>query len=247
MASSTPEGKTWLVAGASGIVGGGIVKVLLLADNAARVIVVARDRERLRRLFDAVSPAAASRIVVVIGHLDSEQRAQELRDAVVAAAGAHGIDHIVASLGSAWFKGPLTQQPLSELTTLIDNSVLPHFLFAKYFAPLVKDRAGATYTFITGGAADKCFYPDMSLLTVRNAAVCGIVSALMSEYEHAAVRINEVRIYMHIVHHENESSDQGRYSAHRIGHIIRRVAANAGLRQEILRLMAPKDFDALAQ
>jgi len=65
----------------------------------------------------------------------------------------------------------------------LHNLLTPHFVAAKTFLPLVADREGSTYTFITGVSGERVIVPGSGLLTVAIAGLFSLIKVLQGEWK----------------------------------------------------------------
>jgi len=66
---------------------------------------------------------------------------------------------------------------------VLHNLLTPHFVAAKTFLPLVADREGSTYTFITGVSGERVIAPGTGLLTVAIAGLFSLIKVLQGEWK----------------------------------------------------------------
>lgn len=86
--------------------------------------------------------------------------------------------------------GTMTGLELDDTRRVLEERVLSQVLLAKTLLPLVDD----TYTIVTGRLGECCTWDKTALLTVANAALYGVVSALQEEYASGRPRVIELRI-----------------------------------------------------
>lgn len=113
------------------------------------------------------------------------------------------VDHLVSSIGAAWFKGPLSQQSTTEFNKVIADLATSHFILGKAFLPWMAKQEGSTYTIITGAAGEGLLDPQSSLMTVGAATLFGISMAFRREFEHDPLLVNEYRIAVRVVKPED--------------------------------------------
>eukprot|EP00731_Ephydatia_muelleri_P036853 Em0338g4a len=170
--------KTVLVFGGSGTVGQGVIRVLL--ENACRVVAVFRSVESEEKAKRRLGNPPENALITVIGALDSEEDAAMLK-ANVCKAGE--ITDVVASIGGWWQKGPVLEQSLDEYNKVHKDGLQSHFIAAKTFLPLIADKEGTSYTFIT--------VPNAGFITMFAGALMKLVSVVQAEYHTKPVRVNE--------------------------------------------------------
>ncbi|GAB4821734.1 hypothetical protein N2152v2_008780 [Parachlorella kessleri] len=200
---SAPErsrliGKLCVVGGASGIVGSGICRQLLM--EGAKVVALLRREEQREGLLKECQGAAVDRLFpVVVADVSKEDQcaafvAQVLKE--------HGeIDHAVSCFGAWWQGGVLTQQSYDEFSRVIANFAGSHFTFAKCVLPAMRKAESSSVLFITGGVGKRVLSADSGLATVGGAALYGVVRAAQAQYAGMPPRINEMRIYALVTRH----------------------------------------------
>eukprot|EP00731_Ephydatia_muelleri_P024569 Em0016g840a len=177
--------KTVLVFGGSGTVGQGVIRVLL--ENACRVVAVFRSADSVEKAKRRLGNPPENALITVIGALDSEEDAAMLK-ANVCKAGE--ITDVVSSIGAWWQKGPVLEQSLDEYNKVHQDMLRSHFMAAKTFLPLIADKEGTSYTFITGAAGNKVF-PNAGFVTLFVGALTKLVSVVQAEYHTKPIRVNE--------------------------------------------------------
>jgi 3-oxoacyl-[acyl-carrier protein] reductase len=179
------EGKVAVVAGGAGGIGGGIVAAMLAAG--ATVVVPSRGEGRLAALRERVGEAAGDRLVTVVGDVGTPDGVDQVRDAVLRRAGA--VDAVVAAVGG-WWQGPVVwETPVEEFDRVLAANLRPHFLLARAMLPVMVDRDGASYTMISGDAAERPV-PRSGLASVASAAQLMLMRTIAAEARSHAVRVN---------------------------------------------------------
>ncbi len=129
-------------------------------------------------------------------NISNEIQCLKLRDQILTKAGR--IDHVVASIGSFWNKGKLSDQSVDEFRKVMDDAVTSHFIVYKTFSKILSKQQ-SSYTFITGGLGEACFLPDSCLVTVGASGLYGVYQAALAEHKNnKTFSVNEVRYYMWI-------------------------------------------------
>eukprot|EP00731_Ephydatia_muelleri_P038483 Em0777g3a len=100
------------------------------------------------------------------------------------------ITDVVSSIGAWWQKGPVLEQSLDEYNKVHQDMLRSHFMAAKTFLPLIADKEGTSYTFITGAAGNKVF-PNAGFVTLFVGALTKLVSVVQAEYHTKPIRVNE--------------------------------------------------------
>ncbi|PSC75546.1 peroxisomal trans-2-enoyl-reductase-like [Micractinium conductrix] len=200
-------GRLAVVGGASGIVGSGISRQLLM--EGAKVVALLRREDQKAGLLRECQGAPVENLfpVVVEDVSKEEQVAAFVRDVVAA----HGpIDHAVSCFGAWWSGGVLTEQSYDEFSQVIANFAGSHFVFSKYVLPQMSQSPTSSFLYITGGVGKRVLSADSGLATVGGAALYGVVRAAQAQYQGAAPRINEMRIYALVTRH----GETPRYDSH---------------------------------
>ena len=174
-----------VVFGATGNVGFGAATAFL--DSGAQVLAPTRSEAGAERLNAAFSNPA---LQPVVGDISDPSGAEALRDEI---AERGPIDHVVASLGPWWQKGPLAGQAPGEWQHVRRMLVDGHVHAAATLLPLLRERPGASYTVVTGMGAHH-LVPDTSLLFVACGAVLSLAKWLRAEMSEGPVRVNELLI-----------------------------------------------------
>ena len=179
------------VAGGCGTVGSAVVKELL--SLGAIVWVSSRNQSRLDELNDSIPLNWRSNLRLHQASVSNENECLELKNAIFKKDSK--INHVVASLGSWWNKGCLSEQSVDEFEKVFVENTKIHFLVYKTFAKCLNDQPNSTYTFISGALGEGCeTMPETSLLSVSAAALFGLYLAAYSEYLHSPnLNVNEVR------------------------------------------------------
>lgn len=174
-----------VVHGATGNVGHGVASALL----AAGATVIAPTRSAARA--DALARTFPDQpLVPVVGDISSIDGATALAETIAE----HGpIDHVVASLGPWWQGGAVADQDPAEWARVRAMLLDGHVNAAMLLLPMLRDRAGASYTIITGMGAHQPM-PGTSLLFVATGGVLSLSKVLRAEYAEGPVRVNEVLI-----------------------------------------------------
>jgi 3-oxoacyl-[acyl-carrier protein] reductase len=183
-------GKVALVTGGSGVVGSGIIRAFLAAG--ATVVAPLRG-DPANTLLPELEGIDTSKLHVVKADVSDPKQVAILAQDMKQKYGT--LDHVVASVGGWWQKGPLLQQSVEELEENLRVRVVSHFCLAKYLIPVLKQGAESSYTFITGAGGEKVMMLDASMVTACNAAQYGITMCAMAEFaDKSGPRVLEDRI-----------------------------------------------------
>jgi NAD(P)-dependent dehydrogenase (short-subunit alcohol dehydrogenase family) len=142
------EGKVILVAGGTGAVGEGIVKVL--AESGATVLVPSRSEDKALDALGYVEQPFRKNVFYLFGDISTEDDAEKMRDVVEAHYGQ--LDGMVSSLGGWWQGQSLTDISKEHWQNWMDSLLTSQFVASKTFMPVVKP--GGYYTFIAGISAE---------------------------------------------------------------------------------------------
>lgn len=176
-----------VVLGVTGNVGWGAARAFL--GQGARVVAVTRDAERAREL--PAQLGAPARVTALVGDLSSPEGARMVAEEVVARHG--GYDHVFASMGPWWQKGPIVEQSGEEYRRVMAANLDCQVFAAQALLPPIRGRAGASYTIITGQGGHATI-PGTGLLVIAVSGVFGLSRVLRAEHAGDRVRVNELLI-----------------------------------------------------
>eukprot|EP00850_Spirogloea_muscicola_P011987 SM000076S21808 [mRNA] locus=s76:349462:359701:+ [translate_table: standard] len=183
------RGQVALVAGGTGTVGSGIVRSFLA--GGATVVVPSRNAQRLDTLRSECGETEDLHLVKV--DVSSEEGAQYILKYIDGNLDGQ-LDHVVTSLGSGVWNTPVVgDKPLSFLSEAISDCCGSHYVVATKFLPRLQDRAGSSFTFISGSLGGS-FMDGAGFTTIGAAALWGLSIAVRGEMRDKAVRVNEFRI-----------------------------------------------------
>lgn len=173
-----------VVTGATGNVGWGAAHAFAAAG--ARVVATVRgDAPELAALL------GGAQHLLVRADLAVDGDAERVRDAALDRFGR--VDHVVASIGPWWQKGPVVEQSRAELQSVLDTFLTSQFLLARAMLPWMRRHAGGSYTIVTGAGGEVAI-PDAGLLGAAVMGVFGLSRALRAEHRGSGARVNELRI-----------------------------------------------------
>lgn len=185
--------QTVVVVGATGVVGGGVVRRYL--DAGATVVGVSRSAANLEKLRQQQRIGAGDAFLPVVAEFKDEPSADKAKAAILAAAGG-AINHVVSAQGFVEFAKPPTHSPLDALKGALDDGLYNNFLAAKALLPELKGRDGASFTLVSGGLAHHPPpNPALWLGTIKNAALNALTYALAAETHNNKVRVNTICIH----------------------------------------------------
>ncbi len=182
-----------LVIGATGVVGGGVVRRYL--DAGATVLGVSRSAANLETLKKTIQIKSGDPFVPVTGDFKDEASAKATKAAVLAALDGRPLNHVVSVQGFVNHAKAPTDTALDVLQGALTDGFHNNFLAAKMFLPALKDR-DTSFTLVSGGLAHIA-PPDPSLWlgTIKNAALNALTFALASETAKDKVRVNTLCIH----------------------------------------------------
>jgi 3-oxoacyl-[acyl-carrier protein] reductase len=114
-------GEVALVVGGSGVVGSGIIRAFLAAG--ATVVAPLRGNPA-KTLLPELEGVDTSKLDVIKADVSDPKQVANLAEVVKQKYGS--LDHVVASVGGWWQKGPLLQQSVEELEENLRVSQVPH-------------------------------------------------------------------------------------------------------------------------
>lgn len=222
--------KSICVLGASGNVGGAIVRALL--SRGHQVIAVSRSAQKLEamRKTHAGSPG----FEVLQGDVESDAKAGMLRDAIVARFGKPAA--VVASLSSPDADHPMRilATPTDQLRRAFETNFFSHVTCATTLIPAM--QAGGVYVGINGGMSD-FVVPNMGQLSMTQSALRSLYSVLAKEAQDGQapdlkVQVRMLALYGLVAADAAGVKDDGWIAGPRIGErvveIIERPADSPG-------------------
>lgn len=191
------QGKTIVIAGATGVVGSGVVRHAL--DAGATVVGISRSADKLGQLRSTIGIGPSEPFREVIGDFNSEDAAGKAKEAVAAALRGAAIDHVVSNVGFVVVDKAPTATSLDVARRALDDGFFNNWLVAKAFLPALKSRDGASFTMVSGGLAHGLPpFPGaetMWLATSKNAIVNALTHGLAAETKSDKVRVNTICIH----------------------------------------------------
>ncbi len=210
------ERRTAAVIGATGVVGGGIVREL--AGGGWRVIGIARDATRLHRL-EQQNPG----IETVSGSVESDGEAVDLAGRVGKLSSR--IDAIVTSINLPRVSVRLLDITANQLVETMRGNLVTHHCAARAFIPLL--APGGRYVGIGGGMAD-FILPGMGPVSLCQAAQRNMFRFFALETEAVDVSIVELILASMIVDScDDATADPRQIRADEVGEHVRAVLEHA--------------------
>lgn len=228
----TLANSTAVVLGATGNVGWGAARAFL--KHGARVVAVSRNADQAREL--PAQLGAPDRVIGLAADMSTPEGARALAETL--AARDIAFDHVFASMGPWWQKGPIVEQTGEEFRKVMRDNLDCHVFAAQALLPVLRHRPGASYTLVTGqgGHAD---IPGTGLLVVALGGVFALSRMLRAEHAKDPVRVNELLIRARI----ERAPRPGVTPSERFGESATTIAAST-LRGQILRYDSPEQFES---
>lgn len=226
-----------MVAGGAGIAGEAVVAALL--RHGATVAATSRSVERLARLRTSIgSPRLYT---AVVSHPADLVATAAARDRIVADLGP--LDGVVVALGGWWAGPQLTELDLATWWRLLDDNLTSHFVAARTYLPVLRDRPGAVYIALAGIAALKAV-PGSAPVSVTGAGQTMLLRTLAAELVGSPVRLHEVAILTPVVTDRWDGSpvQPGWLTGDEVGEFVARVAAPGFAGADQLLLATPRSF-----
>lgn len=165
-----------VVAGGTGAVGEGIVKVL--ASKGWSVVVPVRSQEKGTLLKERIKDQGNLHLVKV--DIGKNGGSRELKEWALAKFGR--IDLGIASLGG-WFQGSrLDQMTRAEWQRVMDNNLNSHFFFAREMMQYFHHKNHGTYIMINGGAAEMIVPGAGAMSIIANAQL--VMTQILAKEAH---------------------------------------------------------------
>lgn len=179
------EGKNALVAGGTGGIGEGIVRVLL--EGGWTVFVPVRGVEKGDRLRSHTGDVADGRLHLIQCDLSVPGDVSGLKLQILDAAGS--IDLVVVSVGSSYYGYSLHMIPKTEWDRLVTENLATHFNLQLQFLSQLHIQNHGTYVTLTGPEADFA-HPETGLMSILAAA-----QKMMARVEALEATGTRVKVY----------------------------------------------------
>jgi len=219
------DDQLFVVAGATGNVGEGIVRSLL--GHGGRVAAIGRDARKLRVLREQLAPAQRGRLIDAVGDIGTFDGAADLVEKIAERHGA--ISHGVASLGDWWRGRPAWEVTEAEFDRFYVGTSRLHFASMRAIVPRLS--SGGSYTMLAGLSAIKPI-ANLSLIGMQAAAQVMLGREVQIDAD------DRVRIYNlvlgFVINRARPDGDAGWLRADEVGDIVARLAAS-GSRGRLLR------------
>jgi len=177
--------KTALIAGGTGGLGEGIVRVLL--EAGWNVWVPTREVEAGERLGSRLAAVADGRLHVFKADLSVPTELEALRHQVISVHKA--LDLVVVSVGSSYYGYSLHKIDLAAWNKLLSENLATHFHLQQSFLSQLHAQNSGTYMTLTGPEADFA-HPETGLMSIMAAA-----QKMMSRVEALESAGTNVKVY----------------------------------------------------
>ncbi|MCS7244784.1 MAG: SDR family oxidoreductase [candidate division WOR-3 bacterium] len=174
--------KVVYIAGGSGKVGRGIIKVFL--DEGAKVITSSRFKEKLDKLREDFE-----NLFLIHGNIGDELDAIRIRDEILKSF--NRIDVVIASIGSWWEGARIIDLDLKTYENVMFDRLTTHFICAKTFLKYMVERNEGIYVLI-GGFHANVPLKNAGLISIAGAGEIMLTKVLSEELKEYKIRINEV-------------------------------------------------------
>ena len=205
--------KTILVVGGAGEVGEGIVRQLLASGH--RVLVQSRSKDKISQLAERLGNPPL--MLPIIGDIADEAKVKRLLENVQSRG--HSLDGVVAAIGSWWSGPPLIQLDPATFNQVLAERLTTHFLVAKAFLKVLKDKPGASYLFIHSAAG---FVPiaNSGPGSIAGAAQAMLKDVFVKELEGAPVRISMLSMMGTVATRSQPAADPEALTADDVGRYV---------------------------
>lgn len=178
------ENKVAIVTGASS--GIGRAAALLFARQGARLLLNARDGDRLRLVADEVAAIGGEAIVVAGDVADSATHA-----AIVAASARWGGPDIAFNnAGMTGIAAPLAEQDPDNWNRVLSVNLGSAFLAARAQIPAMIARGGGSLIFTSSFVGNSVGMPGMACYGAAKAGLLGLVKGITADYAAQGIRAN---------------------------------------------------------
>ncbi|GAA4736808.1 SDR family NAD(P)-dependent oxidoreductase [Phytohabitans rumicis] len=225
-----------LVVGGTGNVGYFLVDGFLRAG--ARVLVPSRSQANLDRLRSRLGPAAAQRLVPVLGDIGTADGAARIQARVGELTGEL---YAVAAAPASWHQtASMLQAGFADFKHVIETRLYPHYLAAEALLPLI--ATAGSYTTINGPAG---FIspppPGIGAIAVAAAAQNKLIEAIAAETA-GRPRVNDVVMKAFLGPRGTRPGSP--LTGEQVGDYLAALAANGtGVHNRTLQLHDPRQVD----
>lgn len=174
-----------LVTGASS--GIGRAAALAMAKEGARLVLAARNQERLEAVVQEIRQAGGQAIALA-GEVQDEGHAQALVEQAVTAFG--GLDIAFNNAGTLGAMGATPGLSRAAWEETLAVNLGSAFLAAKYQIPAMLARRGGSLIFTSSFVGYTVGFPGMAAYAASKAGLLGLTQALAVEFGAQGIRVN---------------------------------------------------------
>lgn len=182
---SNLSGKVAIVSGASSGIGYSTAR--LFARQGARVIVIARRREKLGQLIEDIEGDGGVGLALT-GDVRDENLHRESVEIAIAEFG--GLDIAVNNAGTMGTLCKLPEMSVAQWREAIDTNLTSAFIAAKYQIPAMVTRGSGAMVFVSSFVGYTAGMPTMSAYAASKAGLIGLTQVLAVEYGTDKIRVN---------------------------------------------------------
>jgi NAD(P)-dependent dehydrogenase (short-subunit alcohol dehydrogenase family) len=179
------SGKTVLVTGAAGGIGGALTR--LLAEGGAKLVVVDIDPARLDAIADEVR--ATTEVLAVAADVSNEADVQRVYDAAIARFGQ--VDAL-ASNAAIIRMGDFLESTVEDFDVLMDVNARSGYLFVRGFARAAKATGTPGSIVVTSSIAGIQSAPGLVSYSMTKSALLGLTRSAAVELAPLKIRVNAV-------------------------------------------------------
>jgi hypothetical protein len=199
--SNRLEGELYVIIGGAQTIGSGIVRAIL--HQGASVLVPSRHQPNLTNLITkSVREMECSRLYTMHTNCATEEGMKLVKDEINLLEHEEGLRfrHVINAHQGHCQGGTIGElNPQEFQKFMYDHAGMHQFVFYHLF-PIIHNIVGATYTFVTGGAA-QC-PPEITggLATIGSSALQAIARVAMCNSNTHFARVNEFRVTCRVRH-----------------------------------------------
>jgi 3-oxoacyl-[acyl-carrier protein] reductase len=176
------DGKVALITGASA--GIGHASAIALAGEGAKLVLVARRRERLEALAEEIS-AHGGEAIFVAGDVRKEDTAKQAIESAIKSFGR--LDILINNAGAGNYK-QLTETSADEYDELMDTNMRSTFLFSRHAVPVMLERRSGLILMISSVAGVYGFAGE-AVYCATKFAQRGFAQALDNELRTRGIKV----------------------------------------------------------
>ena len=170
------EGRTAIVTGASGPIGGQIARAL--ADAGMNLVLTARDENRLQKTTNEIIDQTGVKVATVVADLTDDASRREIIACAQNELG--GVDVLVNNAGAEGF-GHFHEMPIETIQSMVDVNLTATLLLTRAVLPVMLER---NWGHILNASATGGKYgpPYMASYSATKAALITLTQSLRLEY-----------------------------------------------------------------